>query len=245
MAFGVGHAQSGVDQAGVALQVPGRAVHVTEQDQVLAGRCQTDQIAQLALARTLAQGQMHGEHVQRPGVAAEAQQQRAAPRQKARQLALADAGRRQAAEHRNAMARQRPIVAVHLQVPVRKAGPLGQVLGLIQERAPVGTGVDFLQRHDVVVAQHGGDLVEVFLAPAKRQHMPPAARQVLAIAGGVDADLDVVGQHAQAVFGMVHGVSGRAGCRRCVIQDGVGVAVRKCDCQRAWTAGPSVWHVDA
>src|SRR3546814_4416723 len=68
---------------------------------------------------------------------------------------------------------------------VRKAGPLGQILGLIQKGAAVGAGVDFLQRHDVVIAQHGGNLVEVFLASTRSEEHTSELQSLMRISYAV------------------------------------------------------------
>ncbi|MNF93680.1 hypothetical protein D3C84_763640 [compost metagenome] len=177
-------------------QIAGMGVHVAHQHLVAIAADQFTDIGQLAGAGACAQGQVHDHHHQRLRPFAETQQDRPAP-WRAGQWMVLQALRLQAAEHAVAVLGQAAEVAVELLVPEGKGGEFGQVLDLVDEAGAQAAAVHFLQRDQVIIAKQGGNLLQIAGAPAVRQQMLPAAGQVVAVALGADADLDIEAEQAQ------------------------------------------------
>ncbi|MNI61739.1 hypothetical protein D3C73_1170250 [compost metagenome] len=91
-----------------------------------------------------------------------------------------------------------PKVAVELLVPVREAPQLGQVLHLIDVTRTKAAAIYFLQGHQVEIIEQVADFLQIAGAPGVRQQMLPAAGQVMPIALGTDADLDIEAEQTQA-----------------------------------------------
>ncbi len=87
--------------------------------------------------------------------------------------------------------------AVDLVMPEGKAGPVGQVLGLVHEPRAQASGVHLLQRDQIVPGDRVSDRVQVGPATRVRQHVAPAPRQVVPVALGGNPSLDVIAEQPQ------------------------------------------------
>src|SRR3546814_20013970 len=81
--------------------------------------------------------------------------------------------------------------AVGLVAPVIEAATLGQVMGLVGEPGAQTARLAFLQADDVVFAGQARNRVERAALVAGRQHVRPAARDLLAVAARAGAGLAV------------------------------------------------------
>jgi len=90
---------------------------------------------------------------------------------------------------------------VGLVVPERQPGFFAQVFRQVHVTAAQAAGIQFLQTDDVVLLHQVADAIEVAEALCMRQHVFPAVRDVVAVAGGADSGLNVITQQPQALPG--------------------------------------------
>ena len=81
------------------------------------------------------------------------------------------------------------------------------MLNLIDEARAQTAAIHFLQGHQIIITEQVADLLQVVGPPAVRQQMLPAAGQVMAVAFGTDANLDIETEQAQhAIAGKIRGI---------------------------------------
>jgi len=95
------------------------------------------------------------------------------------------------AEDAVAVLGETPEIAIELLIPVGKGAQMGEVLDLIDVTGAQAATVGFLQGDQIIVTQYFADALQVAGATGMRQQMLPAARQVVVVALGADANLDV------------------------------------------------------
>src|SRR5688572_19246185 len=96
--------------------------------------------------------------------------------------------------------------AVGLVAPVVEATALGEVMGLVGKTRAQAARVAFVESDDVVRAGELGDGIEAAALVARRQHVRPAARDVVVVAARARPRLDVGAQQAEPACG--HGAAG-------------------------------------
>ena len=87
------------------------------------------------------------------------------------------------------------------RIPVGKGAQLGQVLDLIDVARAQAAAIDFLQRHQIEIGQQITNALQVAGTPGMWQQVLPAARQVVVITLGIDADLNVEAEQTQEAVG--------------------------------------------
>jgi len=90
-----------------------------------------------------------------------------------------------------------PEIAIELLVPEGKGALLGQVLDLIDITRAQAAAIDLLQRHQIEIGEQITDALKIAGTPGMRQQMLPAARQVVVVTLGIDADLNIETEQAQ------------------------------------------------
>ena len=171
---------------------------------------------------------------------AEARQQHAAAGDAAGQRMVGDFQRLELAEQAVGAGGDAAHAPVGLVAPVIEATAFGQVMGLVGEAGAPAAGIAFLQADDVVAAGEFGDGVERAALVARRQHVRPAARRVVAVATRAGAGLDVGAEQLEALVRHRLGRAGGRGgaywpaARSCAIRV-VGDAAA---CSRSWCPSP-------
>src|SRR3990167_791638 len=186
-------------------QVAGVGIHITHQHLMPIVADQFADIGQLTGTGARPQGQVHHHHHNGLGPFAETHQNRA-PAGRPRQWVIFQQGRAQTTEDAIAVLGKTPEIAVELLVPVGEGPQMGQVFDLIDVARAQAAAIDLLQGHQVEIAEHVANPLQVAGAPRMGQQVLPAAGQVVVIALGADADLDIEAEQAQAtVTGPVAG----------------------------------------
>src|SRR3990167_2011076 len=186
-------------------QVAGVGIHITHQHLMPIVADQFADIGQLTGTGARPQGQVHHHHHNGLGPLAETHQNRA-PAGRPRQWVIFQQGRAQTTEDAIAVLGKTPEIAVELLVPVGEGPQMGQVFDLIDVARAQAAAIGLLQGHQVEIAEHVANPLQVAGAPRMGQQVLPAAGQVVVIALGADADLDIEAEQAQAtVTGPVAG----------------------------------------
>src|SRR5690606_9200291 len=102
----------------------------------------------------------------------------------------------QTAEQAVAVLGKMPKVAIELLIPIGKVAQLGEALDLIDITGAQTAAVDFLQRHQIVIAQQFANALQVIGTPCMGQQMLPTTGQVMVITLRADPDLDIETQQA-------------------------------------------------
>ena len=95
----------------------------------------------------------------------------------------------------------------HVLPAGNKRGALREVVGLGGEAGTQAARIGFLQSDDVMRAGQLRDLVERAALVASRQHMRPAARDIVAVSARAGAGLDVGAEELEPAVG--HGLRWR------------------------------------
>src|SRR5581483_8675971 len=118
----------------------GTAIEIAHQNNVTLARNQLGKASELALARAASEREMHDQEEQRLLAAAETHAQRAPARDHAGQAHLGRFARAETAEQPQAVLSEMAEIAIGLVVPIGKAGPVGEIFRLIDERAAQTAG---------------------------------------------------------------------------------------------------------
>ena len=156
-------------------------------------------VIELAEARTPSQRHVQDQHHQRVVAVAVADEQRPAPGDAAGQAVLDDLRGMEATQHPGAVLCESPDAAVGLVGPERHVRLFTEILGEVYVTAAQAAGIELLQTDNVVVFYQPGNTIEVAKALRMRQHVFPAARDVMPVASSTDTGLHVVAEQANAL----------------------------------------------